>query len=277
MHWIAHRDEAAFKELMAAWLPLVRTVCRRVLVREDLAEDAVQETFLTLAREASHIHGNLSSWLYRTAMNHAIDLRRSEQARHRREQNYGREQATYEDFQAPAEHEFLLEECLGELDSDQRSLIRSYYFEGRSQYEIADLSGVSQVAVKKRIDRALMSLRVKLVRRGIDMVAPPSRDGRAHGMPMLIPIGWTDLAQLLGGAILLLLIFQPRQACERIRAAIQITGYLVAALLGTMHISTLQSHLRDSFPTPWWVRTLRIGSAGAATMLTLASVLVGRR
>lgn len=276
LRWVTQRDEDALRSLMDAWLPLVRTVCRRVLGRHDLVEDAVQETFLTLAREADHIHGHIGSWLYRTALNHAIDLRRSEQARSRREVHVGREQHQCEDFQAPAEHEFLLEECLGELDPAQRAVIHAYYFEGASQYAIAERCGVSQVAIKKRIDRALMTLRLKLVRRGIDLIAPPSRDGRAHGAPLLIPIGWKELAYLVGIALLFLMFLRPREAWSRLQAACVITGHLVCALLGTVTIATAPT-LRPSVRLPWWLKAMRLGTAGAGAMVTLAAVLVGRR
>src|SRR6516225_410382 len=67
--FVAVHEEDAFAALLRRHGPLVLGVCRRVLWREQDAEDAFQATFLMLARHARSIRQTeaVGSWLYRVA------------------------------------------------------------------------------------------------------------------------------------------------------------------------------------------------------------------
>src|SRR5437764_15464978 len=67
--FVRARDEAAFEVLVWRHGGMVLSVCRRLLHREQDAEDAFQATFLTLARKAASIGKReaLGSWLYKVA------------------------------------------------------------------------------------------------------------------------------------------------------------------------------------------------------------------
>src|SRR5436190_17679319 len=71
------REDAAFAELVRRHGPLVLSVCRRVLHREQDVEDAFQATFLILARKATTIdrQASVACWLHRVAYHAAVRVR----------------------------------------------------------------------------------------------------------------------------------------------------------------------------------------------------------
>src|SRR5262245_43933062 len=77
--YAATRDEAAFTELLGRHAGLVWGVCRRLLPREQDAEDAFQATFLVLAERAGSIRRaqSVGSWLHGVA--HRIAVRAGQQ------------------------------------------------------------------------------------------------------------------------------------------------------------------------------------------------------
>jgi DNA-directed RNA polymerase specialized sigma24 family protein len=79
--FVLSRDEAAFTELLRRHGPLVAGVCRRVLSHQQDAEDAMQATFLVLARDAWRIHkrDSVGSWLFGVALSVARKARQHHQ------------------------------------------------------------------------------------------------------------------------------------------------------------------------------------------------------
>ena len=82
--YVRGRDEAAFELLLWRHGVLVFNVCRRLLPREQDAEDAFQATFLILARQAARIvHAQaLGGWLYEVAFRTANRARKAAVLRH---------------------------------------------------------------------------------------------------------------------------------------------------------------------------------------------------
>src|SRR5215471_13203454 len=67
--FVRSRDQAAFEVLVWRHGAMVLGACRRLLRREQDAEDAFQATFLALVRKAAAIGKReaLGSWLYKVA------------------------------------------------------------------------------------------------------------------------------------------------------------------------------------------------------------------
>src|SRR5437762_12754304 len=75
--YVAGRDEAAFEVLVWRHGAMVLGLCRRLLRREQDAEDAFQATFLALVRKAGSIGKReaVGAWLYKVAYRVALASR----------------------------------------------------------------------------------------------------------------------------------------------------------------------------------------------------------
>ena len=164
----AHRrDPEAFRHLVTSYQGLAYSACRRHLDNPSDIDDAVQETFIKLARHARQVRGNVASWVYTCAVHTAIDLVRRGASRRKHETAAAEQRADIQDAGDWAEVREQLDETIAELDAGDRDLIVDYYFTGRTQQQIADGSGLSQPTIKRRLDKAVANLRRDLARRGV--------------------------------------------------------------------------------------------------------------
>ena len=69
LRYAERADADAFCLLVSRYQGLVFSACRRVLGNAGEAEDAVQETFIKLARQAGSIRTNPASWIFSCALN----------------------------------------------------------------------------------------------------------------------------------------------------------------------------------------------------------------
>ena len=136
----------------------------RVLRDETLAEDAVQDAFLTAWRTAAAYRPERSSpkaWILTLTHRRAVDIVRREQ--HRRTQ---REEEASEPDAATAEETAILNwerrrvvQALDRLRPDERELLELAYYGGLTQSELADRLGVPRGTIKSRTYTALARLR----------------------------------------------------------------------------------------------------------------------
>jgi RNA polymerase sigma-70 factor (ECF subfamily) len=195
-------DEQAFRELVSLYQPMVFAVCRRVLGTAADAEDATSETFIKLSRHASTIRGSIGSWLYTCALNVARDQRHAMLARRAREREFSERREPPAEPSFDADEYSLLNRCMAELGDQDRDVIALYYFLGLTQEQIAGRYGITQVGVKRRLDRAIRALRFNLVRAGFDLSTAAT--GRPCGVTTegeidLVSLGAVLLAAVLAG------------------------------------------------------------------------------
>lgn len=171
-HYAHNGDPQAFTALVQEHQSMVLSTCRAVLGWGPDAEDATQETFIKLARYAGSIQRHPGAWLHAVARTTALDIL----AKRQRERRLGGELLDDQAVQsAPVEEDAdgkrILHESVQDLPPADREVVLAYYWQGRTQDEIALRSGVSQVAVKKRLDRILDHLGRRLRSRGLGAAA----------------------------------------------------------------------------------------------------------
>jgi RNA polymerase sigma-70 factor (ECF subfamily) len=170
----AHRDEAAFAALLRRHGPMVLAVCVRTLGDTPDAEDALQATFLVLARRAGSVGRPelLANWLYGVACRVARKARGAAATRRRHE---GRvrcglgsdpaEEAAWHDLRP------ILDEELSQLPAKYRLPLVLCHLEGQTHEEVARRLGCPRETVTTRLVRARERLRRRLVRRGVTLSA----------------------------------------------------------------------------------------------------------
>jgi len=157
--FVDHNDSQAFAELARRHGDMVYAVCMRILGNPDQAFDATQETFLQLLRSAQAITGSLSSWLHHVATSKAIDLARRESRQRQQLSNFAAAKGSAGQWRGVSLH---IDEILEMMEPETKELLVSYFLENRSMTEIAQLQGVSQPTVSRKIRAATQRLRESL-------------------------------------------------------------------------------------------------------------------
>jgi RNA polymerase sigma factor (sigma-70 family) len=166
-------DEQAFRELFGRYAAVAHALAFRLVRQAQVAEEIVQEAFLAVWRNPDRYdaaRGSVRSWLMGTVHHRAVDAVRREQAQRRRaEQAAGLGPGIVEDpvddvlaaIDLPRERR-LVRTALGELPEEQREVIQRMYFDGLSQSQIAERTGLPLGTVKSRTLLAMRRLRAHL-------------------------------------------------------------------------------------------------------------------
>lgn len=160
MAGVAEGDDLALEALYARYGRACYALARRILVDEQLAQDAVQEVFLTVWRDAGRYdatRGGFSSWLMTMTHHKAVDgVRREQTLRKRRTAAEVLEERESDD---PAVHDEVwstlrgarVREAMATLPEPQREALVLAYFGGYTQREIAGLTDSPLGTVKTRM------------------------------------------------------------------------------------------------------------------------------
>lgn len=162
--FLVRRDELAFEALLRRHGPMVLAVCQRVLRNVHDAEDALQATFLVLARKAGSIRSRqvVASWLYGVAYRTAMKARVMNAKRRTKE----RQAAEMSRFKPPVDEELLarLDHELNRLPDKYRVPLVVCELEGRSRKEAARMLDIPEGALSWRLAQAKKLLAKRLAR-----------------------------------------------------------------------------------------------------------------
>ena len=169
---LAHEgDTRAFEVIFDRHADACFSLAYRMCGRRSMAEDVVQDTFISVWRSGARYdrsRGSVRSWLLGVVHNRAIDLFRSETVRAGRdvgddgiaERMVALDRTEGEVLQRDeAQH---VRDAVNELPADQRQVIELAYFAGFTHSQIADMLELPAGTVKGRMRLGLTKLRVAL-------------------------------------------------------------------------------------------------------------------
>ena len=162
---VAEGDRAAFARFYQRTSAKLFGVVQRILPERSVAEDAMQEAYAKIWRNAAGFdarRGSPIAWAATIARNVAIDLRRRENPGGRiRDENFDLD-AMSDPAGVSAEQLAALRACVDRLDTDQRALILAAYLNGDSREELAQRLGHPTGTIKSWLHRGLARLRACL-------------------------------------------------------------------------------------------------------------------
>ncbi len=163
---VAKRDEAAFERLYEATRAKLFGVVLRILRRQDLAEEVVQEAYVKIWNSAGQFDpamGSPITWMVSIARNRAIDV-----VRKRGEVSIEEEPKAVEvasDIPEPLARREMTEElkrvldCVGQLDQQRQKLILLAYYNGWSREQLAEKFNTPLNTVKTWLRRSMIEIR----------------------------------------------------------------------------------------------------------------------
>lgn len=165
---VLNGDNQPFKNLVDKYQRLVFAIALKILEKKEDAEDAAQEIFVKCYKGLSGFNqqSSFSTWLYRIAYNHSLDMakksgalknvvewKNTEHAGSLAENNPAGSELDYKTIQS------VLKDALNTLPPDHRILIHLYYFEELPLKEIAQIQGINANNLKIQLHR----IRAKLM------------------------------------------------------------------------------------------------------------------
>jgi RNA polymerase sigma-70 factor (ECF subfamily) len=175
-------EDAAYDELVRVYHTSIFHVAYRMLGDTAEAADVVQEIFLKVFRNINGFKGEaaLKTWIFRIAFSEILNRLRWWKRRHRfstisLDDNHNGNgngngyqlsdsHPTPEQALQYKERELAIQQALGKLSNDHRSIIILRDIQGFSYGEIADVLGISTGTVKSRLARARADLKRSLIR-----------------------------------------------------------------------------------------------------------------
>jgi RNA polymerase sigma-70 factor, ECF subfamily len=171
MERVSNGDASAFEIIVDRHSNVAFSLAYRMCGRRGMAEDIVQESFLSLWRSGARYdrsRGSVRSWVLGVVHNRAIDLFRRDSVRTSKDvvdDGAVERLPAAETTEGEAERRdeaSQVRTALSGLPEDQRKVIELAYFGGFSHSQIAEMLGLPAGTVKGRMRLGLTKLRVQL-------------------------------------------------------------------------------------------------------------------
>jgi len=158
-------DLAAFEELVGRWQQRLWRHAWRLLGREDMAWDVLQEAWIGIGRGLLRLEDAAAfpAWAYQIVSHKCRDRIRQERRRRKLSEAYWERLAQAEsDAAATSRPDVDLGEALRQLSGPDRAILALRYDEGFDTAGIAAILGVPEGTVKSRLHWARKRLRAIL-------------------------------------------------------------------------------------------------------------------
>jgi RNA polymerase sigma-70 factor (ECF subfamily) len=163
---VAKGDQAAFERLYGATRAKLFGVALRILRRQDLAEEVIQETYVKIWSSAAQYNPGAASpitWMVAIARNRAMDLLRK-----RTEVSIEEEPETMNvaaETEDPLARRQMTDElkrllaCVGTLEPERQRLVLLAYYNGWSREQLAAKLDAPVSTIKTWLRRSLLEIR----------------------------------------------------------------------------------------------------------------------
>ncbi|HEX9995971.1 MAG TPA: sigma-70 family RNA polymerase sigma factor [Abditibacterium sp.] len=163
-------ERIGFETLLDRFGPLVQNLARRYASSSADAEDLTQEIFVDLFKSASSFRGEaqLSTWIYRVALNHCLRWKEKQSRENERRENVSSDEIevpshdVWGDPQKRAARGELGEKvqcALGELSEMHREIVILHEMHGLTYAQCAQILEIPVGTVKSRLSNAFSQLR----------------------------------------------------------------------------------------------------------------------
>ncbi|WP_323788324.1 RNA polymerase sigma factor [Psychroserpens sp.] len=162
VHLLQKGDKKAISLLYENYSDSLYGVILKVTINEEIAQDALQETFVKVWKNAKKYDAKkakLFTWLYRIAKNTAIDKLRSFNNRFDKEVQIDKSNVYILPTANLNQDVLDLKEHVARLDVKYQIVLKALFFEGMTQQEASDELEIPLGTIKSRLKIGLRELK----------------------------------------------------------------------------------------------------------------------